>query len=340
MKRHLWGLALAGVLIGLAGCAKDPTASISGTPTRIVPQYSKLFLFPGDSVAVTVAVRDEQGTTMAIPATITSDDETIVSVRGEDQPPQAVTRFWARAEGVGGTKIEATAEGLTNSILVSVFPAVFEGDISVISSAILDTVVIDVGTSGLVFIPGTSTVSIDGGPARIVAESATQIKALALTVDAVAAATVTVTDMIFLEGTEYESTIAELDAASPIALTGEDNEPENNNSATATPITVGGAGVEGLLAPSDARDWLTFTLATDRSVDILMTFDGTGGSPDLDAYLRNAALSSVGGCSMGTGSQPEECTTSVLPAGTYFIRLDFYDSGSATPPHWYRVTVN
>ena len=60
MKRHLWGLALAGVLIGFAGCATDPTDSISGTPARIVPTYSKMFMFPGDSLVVTAQVRDEQ----------------------------------------------------------------------------------------------------------------------------------------------------------------------------------------------------------------------------------------------------------------------------------------
>lgn len=347
MKRHLWGLALAGMLIGLAGCAKDPTASISGTPTRIVPQYSKLFLFPGDSIAVTIEVRDEQGASMSIPATVASDDANIVSVRDEDQPPQAQTRFWARAEGVGGTKIQVAAEGLSNTILVSVFPDVFEGDISVISTAILDTIVVNVGASGLAFlVPAVegdprSVVEVDGELTRFVSVTADEMKVISRATNANAAAVVTVRNLVFLPGTEYESTIESLDAANPVAITGEFNEPGNNDPATATPITAGGASKEGLITSTDIDDYFVFTLAAAASVTITVEFDGGGSDPDLDVFLLDAGgggFCVLDGCAMATGSQPEEFT-GTLAAGTYTVLIELYDSGAAVEPLWYRIRV-
>jgi hypothetical protein len=338
MKRHLWGLALAGVLIGVAGCASDPTADISGTPARIVPTYTKMFMFPGDSLVVTAQVRDEQGGSLPIPVTVTSSDAAIAAVGEDPLPPLEDTRFWVRAEGAGGATLTLTVEGVTEEILVAVFPDVFEGDVSVVTTAVLDTVVLGVGTSGLQFIPGETAVLIDGAAARIVSATADEIKAIPMTVAALTDVTLTVENVLFLPGTEFESTIATLDGAAPVSVTGEDNEPGNNVSGTASPLVLG-TPFEGLIDGQDVRDYLSFTLATDRSVDIIISFDGTGGNPDIDAALRNSALGSAGGCSMGTAAQPEECTTSVLTAGTYYVRIDWYDSGSATPPHWYRVLV-
>lgn len=338
MKRHLWGLALAGMLIGFAGCATDPTSDLSGTPDRIVPTYSKMFMFPGDSLVVTAQVRDEQGTALAIPVTVSSSDAAVAAVGDDPLEPYEDTRFYVRGDGVGGATLTLTAEGVSAEILVSVFPDFFEGDVTVVSSAILDTVVIDVGTSGLLFVPGETEVTIDGTPARIVAESTQELKVIPRTVAALTDVTLNISTLVFLEGTEYEAAITALDAANPVSVSGEDNEPGNDASATATPITLG-APLEGLITDTDVRDWLVFTLAADRSVDITVVFDGGGGDPDIDVVLRDAALAAAGGCSMETGAQPEECTTTVLPAGTYYVRLDLWDSGAATPPHWYRVTV-
>jgi len=342
MKRHLWGLALAGVLIGFAGCATDPTDSISGTPARIVPTYSKIFMFPGDSLVVTAQVRDEQGTALAVPVTVASSDAGIAAVGDDPLQPYTDTRFYVRADGVGGATLTLTAEGLTTDIVVSVFPAVFEGDVTVVSSAILDTVVIDVGTSGLLFVPGETAVTIDGTPARIVAESAEQLKVIPRTVGALTDVTLNISTLIFLEGTEYEAAIAALDAANPLSVSGEDNEPGNDDPATATPITVGGASLEGLISDTDVDDFFVFTLAAATEITIEVAFDGGGGDPDLDVFLLNAAgggFCVLDGCGMATGAQPEDFT-GTLAAGTYTVLVELYDSGADAPPHWYRIRIN
>lgn len=341
MKRHLWGLALAGVVFAVAACAKDPTASINGTPARIVPTFSKMFLFPGDSLLVLAEVRDSQGVPLPIIAEASSADPAVVGVSDAYIPPLQQARFYVRAEAVGGAKVILSAANLTDTILVSVFPAVFQGDVSIATGGLLDTVTVSVGTSGLVFIPGETNVLIDGEATRIVSSTADQIQVIPLTIDALTDVTLTVENMTFLEGTQYESTIESLDAENNIDVSGEDNEPGNNDPATATPITVGGAALEGLSAEGDPDDFFTFTLAAPATVDISVQFDGLGGDPDIDAYLLNAAADNfcvLDGCAMGTGSQPEEYTAT-LAAGTYTIYINWFGDGAATPPHWYRLKI-
>jgi hypothetical protein len=342
MKRHLWGLGLAGLLIGLAGCAGDPTESISGTATRIVPTYSQVFLFPGDSILVLAEVRDAQGVALPILATVTSDDETLVGVSDAYVPPLQQTRFYIRGDAVGGTKVTLSAAGLTETILVSVFPDVFEGNVSVVTTAILDTVVINVGTSGLLFVPGETNVLIDGTAARIVVEAEDELKVIPRTSDALDDVTLTIENLVFLAGTEYESNIATLDAADPIDVSGEDNEPGNDDPATATAITVGGAALEGFITDTDIDDFFTFTLAAPADVTVTVSFDGGGGDPDIDVFLLNAAgggFCVLDGCAMATGSMPEE-TTVTLPAGTYTVLVEYYDAGAAEAPFWYRVKLD
>lgn len=341
MKRHLWGLALAGVLIGLAGCAGDPTESISGTPTRIVSTYSQVFLFPGDSILVQAEVRDAQDVALPIFATVASADEAIVGVTEAYAPPLAQTRFYIRGDAVGGAKVVLSAEALRDTILVAVFPRVFEGDVTVVGTAILDTVVINVGSSGLLFIPGETVVSVDGTPARIVAEAADEIKVIPRTIDPLADVALTIENMVFLDGTEYEANITSLDAADPIDVNGEDNEPGNNDAATATAITVGGAALEGFIDGSDVDDFFVFTLAAPATVSISVLFDGGGGDPDVDVFLLNAAgggICTLDDCDMATGANPEEWT-GALPAGTYTVLVELYDPGADAPPHWYRVRL-
>lgn len=342
MKRHLWGLGLAGLLIGLAGCAGDPTDSISGTPTRIVPNYSQVFLFPGDSILVLAEVRDAQGVALPVIATVASEDETVVGVTDAYVPPLQQTRFYIRGDAVGGAKVTLTAEGLTETILVSVFPVVFEGDVSVVTSAILDTVVINVGSSGLLLVPGETQVLIDDTPARIVTESPTEFKVIPRTVDPLTDVTLTIETLVFLEGTEYESAITSLDAADPIDISGEDNEPGNDDPTTATPITVDGAALEGFITESDIDDFFVFTLAAQTTITITATFDGGGVDPDLDVFLLNASgggFCALDGCAMATGSMPEEFT-GTLPAGTYTVLVEFFDAGAADEPFWYRVKID
>lgn len=347
MKRHLWGLAVVGVLIGVAGCAGDPTESISGTAARIVPTYSKLFLFPGDSVIVTAEVRDEQGGSLPVDVTAASSDASVAAVVDDPLAPVVQARFWVRGDGVGGAKVTLTAGGLSSEILVSVFPDVFQGDVAVSTTAILDTVTIGVGSSGLKFVADTAggadltTVAIDDEPARILSLTPDEVKVLAMSTGALTDVALTISNMVFLEGTEYESTIGSLDAENPISISGEDNEPGNDDPASGTAITVGGAALEGLITESDIDDFFVFTLAAPATVSISVVFDGGGGDPDLDVFVLSAAGAGfcvLDGCAMATGSQPEEFT-GTLPAGTYTVLIEYYDSGDATAPFWYRIRI-
>lgn len=344
MQRHLLGLAALAVVLGAAGCVKDPTSGLAGTPTRIVASYAKLLMTEGDTVRVTAELRDEQGAPLNIMPVASAPTPAVVDVVDQEQAsPQPYLQFDVAGVAAGAGIIVLSYENLADTITVAVFPVVFDGAVAVKTGGQLDTVTIAAG-SVVSFDPAATTVTIDGEPARMLTVTADAITAIARNAGAVAAATITIDNVVFLAGTADETPIQTIDAEATPAIRGEANEPGNNawDAATDTPIPLNGF-VEGLLSSSDADDYLVFTLAADATVTITVAFDGDGGDPDIDAYLLGVDAAAgdycdLDGCSMGTGADPETDTIA-LPAGTYIIDVYLYDSGTATPPHYYKASV-
>jgi hypothetical protein len=342
MKRHLLGLAVVGLVVAATGCAKDPTSSLKGTPTRIVASLSKAVLTEGDSVLVTAQVLDQQDVPLGITPDVASADPAMIAITDANRPPLNDARFYIKGLAAGAGAVTVSTGGVSTDIAVVVFPLTFGGTMSVATTGQLDTVTI-AASSLIGFDDAATTVEIEGVHTQLISITSTEIKVLALNPAAVAGATVTLNDVVFLPGTADESPIGSIDAAATIDVTGEANEPGNNDPATATAMTVDGS-VDGVLTSTDVDDFFVFTLTAAAALDITVTFNGAGADPDIDAYLLGPApvndnYCDLDGCAMGTGAQPEHTTTGVLAAGTYYLYINLYDAGDEAEPHWYRATI-
>jgi hypothetical protein len=336
MNRRLFGLLAAVLAVGIAACVSDPTDELSGEPDRIVTSLNKVFLQPGDSVLVTAELQDAQGVPLPTLPEVTSADPAVVGVILADVPPLSVRRFYVKSLGAGTVAVNLTAGGVSETITVVAYPSAFSGSVAVATGGLHDTVTITADDL-IGFDAEATTVTINGGSTYLVSRTATEIKVLALDAEAVSGATVTLHDAVFLPGTE-DIALTEVAADQTVNISGDATEPGNSDAANAIPLTLGTPFVSSI-SGTDTRDYLVFTLAAAGVIQVTAEFIGTGGNPDIDFYIRDAALASVSGNAMGTGAQPETWTSGTLVAGTYYVRVDWYDSGDDPPPHWYRVTV-
>jgi hypothetical protein len=334
MQRHLLGLAALAMVLSAAGCVKDPTSGLAGTPTRIVASYAKLLMTEGDTVRVTAELRDEQGAPLDIMPVASAPTPAVVDVVRQSQAsPQAYLQVDVAGVAAGAGIIVLSYESLADTITVAVFPVTFDGAVSVKTAA----------GSVVTFDPAATTVDIDGVPARPLTLTADAITVIARNAKPVAAAKITLNNVVFLAGTADETPILAIDAEATPAIRGEATEPANNDPATAPTVAVNGAYVEGLISSTDADDFWAFTIAAGADVTIEVAFDGDGGSPDIDAYLLGPAPTSdnycdLDDCSMGTGAQPETGTFT-LAAGTYYVDVEWYADGTGTGPFYYKLTV-
>jgi len=342
MQRHFFGLAaVAGILVA-AGCASDPTGDLSGDPARIVTSLSRVFLQPGDSTLVTAEVRDAQGVGLATLPEVTSADPGIIEVMVSDLPPFLQRRFYVKSVGAGTGRVILTAGSVSDTVGAVAFPATFDGAITVTAGDRLDTVTIAAGSLIGFDTTGSTTVLINGEPTLLVSRTATEVKVLALSTAAITGATVTLQDAVFLPGTD-DIELAEIDADQTINISGEADEPGNDDPGDAPgAIALGGEAV-GSLTASDVDDYFVLTLAAPAAITITTSFAATGSDPDIDVFLLNATGGGFcvldNNCAMATGANPEAYTTAVLPAGTYMVLVELFDIGDADEPTWYRLRI-
>jgi len=85
-----------------------------------------------------------------------------------------------------------------------------------------------------------------------------------------------------------------------------------------------------MLDASDTDDFFEFTLTEETTFDMLLDWDDSNGSGDLDLYVADIGFN-VAYCTSATGDHPEdhveECT---LPAGDYLIWVTDYTPGQTT----------
>jgi hypothetical protein len=343
MTRRLSTFAAGAVLVAGLGCASDPTGDLSGDPALIVTSADLVFIpAPGDSVLVTAELWDAQGVPLPTVPDAATADASVVTVSTADLPPLSIRRFYVKGVAAGSTTINLTAGSVTKSVQVVVFPATFDGAISVSSGARLDTITIAAsGTVGF-DASGATSVLLDGEPTLTVALSATEIKVLALSTGPLTDAEVTLVDVVFLPGTE-DIALPSIVAAATASVSGEADEPANDAFDDAPGAIVLGQEVVGSLSGSDVDDYFVLTLAAPATITLTGMFGGTGGDPDIDFYILSDAgddFCDLDDCAAATGAQPEEATSlAVLPAGTYYINVNLFDVGDAAEPVWYRLLV-
>lgn len=331
MTRQFWALAAVGGL-ALAGCATDPTSSLQGTPTRIQASASLIQLNQGDSVLVTATTVDAQGVPLAVIPTASSATTDIVTVSEANQPPLSQARFYVKGGDAGVGTVNLSAGGANASLTVIVFPLEFAGAVTVNTAGRLDTVVVS-SSAVLSFDSTAAEVFIDGGATKLISRSATELKVVALSRGALTGATVTVTNLVFLAGTENETDVAELDAAATVNISGEPDEPANDSRATATTVTSGSTTV-GSVGTGDASDFFAFAVTNGQTIAITIAF--TDG-PDIDGLLYNPSGTVV--AVAFTLNNPETINHTASATGNYAIEVNLYDGHGVTEPYYYDLTV-
>lgn len=199
MKRFVTTILAAAAL---TACFDDPTEPLRDSPDRLTLSRSAVTLTSGDSIQLQVELKDDQGNQLPLGAvTWTSADPTIASVSSTGKLPGELAER-ASVLGVtnapGTTLITVAVGGISDSVRVTVLPASFSGTAAVTGTVAADTIF--VGTTppdtlafmagdtitltlsgALTFTPGESEIHFGATNAFLIASSATQLKALALT---------------------------------------------------------------------------------------------------------------------------------------------------------------
>lgn len=349
----IW-LAAGLLAIGTSACFDDPTSDLRGGASQLRLDRSMVILTPDSTIAVLAHLMDAQGNTLPVEGiTWTSGDDALVTVAPDvvNTTPGG-TSARAFVTGVsplgGATTIVASAGGFEGTLNVAVAPLSFPGTITNSTGNLLDTIVIS-GAGNATFSTAT-TVTLNGGLAFIVSQSATTLKVFARRAgtDTVRMTNVTVAGGALTVPINSSGTIA-------VGASGGDaTEPANNApdavtvagvqgaTATAPVYIMGSVSATGSGVGTDADDFYTITTTSVATLNLRLEFYGTGAggstNPDLDLLFCDAGCASfVGGFGGATAANPETMTITDLPAGTYNIYVNGWNTGGTTFP--YRITV-
>ncbi len=123
MNRRLFEAFSVVALVVLASCKGDPLADHGGTLQRVDLQFNYLEVVIGDSTRSFAVERDALNTPLPPTATLRSCDPSIVTVSQVSDAPQQRTGFYVKALTFGSTCVIAQADGVSDTMQVSTFPA-------------------------------------------------------------------------------------------------------------------------------------------------------------------------------------------------------------------------
>ncbi len=127
MKRLLFGMLSLGLVVGFAtGCTSDPTAALRGSPDRVKSSRSFVNTVIGDSVSVKSWTLDEQGNTLTLLPTATSQNAAVATITVDSvltNQPQDQLFYFVKGQGHGATIVIASVEGIADTIQIESFPA-------------------------------------------------------------------------------------------------------------------------------------------------------------------------------------------------------------------------
>lgn len=195
MKRFVTATLAAVVM---AACFDDPTSDLRDGATRLVLSRTSLVISTGDSIQVQVTALDAQGNQVPVgDVTWVSADPNIAAISGETEfPGNVYERAFVRGVtfAPGTTTITVTAQGVTDSVRVTVLPSALSGNggtAAVTGTAAADTITgltpfaftagdtIVLTASGALAFDNDATVSLGSNAGYIISQSATQIKVMA-----------------------------------------------------------------------------------------------------------------------------------------------------------------
>ncbi|MBL4634754.1 MAG: PPC domain-containing protein, partial [Kofleriaceae bacterium] len=118
--------------------------------------------------------------------------------------------------------------------------------------------------------------------------------------------------------------------------TGDDASEENDGPTTATTLSSGTIVNANICnVPNSESDFYKIDVSAGEGLDVLVSFDGANAA-DLDVQVFDAAGVSLG---FTLWSNPERVTLSYLPAGSYFIEVQYFSSGSVIAAHPYTIAA-
>lgn len=349
MKRQsLVVLAMTIVAAGAAGCFSDPTSSLRGGPALFSFDHSTVFLHPGDSTGVVATLMDNQGNALAATgATWEAADPTVADTHKDTSvsiPGDYFTRGFILGVAPGISHVTVSAQGVSDTIHVTVVPLTFPGTVVTTGVNMMDTVTVN-SSATVKFSPSASGIIIGGQEAWVLSRTADQMKVF----PKLPSSSTATLENVVLGGTFTISSITTASAVNvPSSPTGEANEPGNDTRATATTlaftgttdtITVYGSidcEDDGTACPGngDIIDYYKIVYAGGQNLRAILTWfgDGTGGAnyddtnnPDMDVAIRDSAANFYGTATGANGSglnMPEiATTTSAPPAVTIYFRV-------------------
>jgi len=203
-QRKAW-LAAGLLALVAAACFSDPTSDLRSGPTAITVNFAAVSVAAGDSVTLIGIVRDNQGNPLPVGTVSWTSADPSVAVANEDvlakAPGDIFTRAYVRgvSNQAGVTTVTVTAQGVTNTVRVTVLPKTFPGTATVTGTAGADTITVQrpaplaplvvtfsagdtlvlTATPTVTFSATSSTVSFGALSGMIVSRTAAVIKVLA-----------------------------------------------------------------------------------------------------------------------------------------------------------------
>ncbi len=333
MNPRFFGTAVALVAaLATVTCKDDPTASLSGSATRLLISPNPIFLTEGEAKTITVSAVNDNLRPVRATITASSPDPSVATVaadNGAPDPNGTSQKFTVTSLAPGQVLLAVSGAGLSSQDTVNVLPLSFNGTASTASPQVGQTLTL-YATSVLKF-DATSDIDFGAGVRGIV----TNVHAESLTVIVpqpggaqpaeIAVENVAVT---FAPGALFT-----LPSADPFNVVN----PYDPNDAP-DPAAIVGEGVfyDGFKS-GQADNFYRITIpAGGATVDFLLQWDGAA---DIDLLMCDAGCNNfIGSFGGATGNNPEDVSM-VLPAGTHNLWINLYDAHGEIPPI-YKVTIN
>ncbi|HTY06348.1 MAG TPA: hypothetical protein VMC86_07515 [Gemmatimonadales bacterium] len=350
---------LIGVMVALASCHSDPTASGSGTPSAVIANFSSLSLNGiGATGSFIAEIVDDRLTPLTGAISFSSCDPTTATVAADPTyvpVPNTSAKAIVTSTGLNKSCIIASASGLKpDTVSVIVAPTVFPVVLSAANPQPGNVITIKSGAPTLQF--DTATVSVTFGTekesALILSKAADSLVVAvpAFTADSMrftgivvtySGSTLALATVPVTAGTNAyagsDAYVPGFDLTPQLPASGSSvvlypAQPLANN-APACPEVYLGFGSSGPCLI------FKFTLAAPATLDFTADWPGANASnPDIDIYSCSGATASTAcdfedGGAGATGLKPQSTGNHTYPAGTHYFIIEYYAAcdGSACP---------
>lgn len=359
MMRYLRGMVLLGFVALAGACNTEPDSVVGGTPTKFLIDPGVVFIDQGDSAAVSVQLVDQQGTAINAPITILNVGTGITVAADSSYRPiydsagnlvfnrfGTELRLFVTAVSLVSTTFDVSAEGITQSVRVTVKPTELDASVSPSPSDVAELLTIT-APSGLTFNADATVLTTAGDVAGYVQSVAADGTSLTL----LPIAGLTGFQVVSVSPSYAPSLNLTLESTTPAAVTTNTGAglPGTGDAATAPELFVRAGVIGGVVDAfnptvdfsgigADPGQWYKLVVPADADYTFRLSAET---EKDMAIILADADGSNAGylADSHGNGPGYEEEGTVSLTAGTYLIGVAFFDYGAQATPAWIDLSV-